>query len=145
MLRSEGPAGSKTRTLWSEKEYGDIELIYDWRLARKAGPPTAVDRCGVVIGGGHGVQLMTDETGTIHTAPAADPTAREAKGMKPPGQWNRYRIRRQGERVTVDLNGVSVLANARVPGLTSPRGPITLRADGGPVEFANIFVRELKG
>ncbi|MBL9141920.1 MAG: DUF1080 domain-containing protein, partial [Phycisphaerae bacterium] len=61
---------------------------------------------------------------------------------KPVGQWNRFVIRMRGDRVNVVLNGVTVIDNARLPGVPAS-GPIALQSHGSPVEFQNIFVRPL--
>ena len=60
-----------------------------------------------------------------------------------PGKWNRFRIRLQGDRLTVNLNGKTVVENAQLPGLPN-KGPIALQHHGAPIEFANIYLRELK-
>jgi hypothetical protein len=60
-----------------------------------------------------------------------------------PGKWNRFRIRMQGDRLTVNLNGKTVIENAQMPGVPA-KGPIALQHHGAPIEFANIYVRELK-
>jgi hypothetical protein len=60
-----------------------------------------------------------------------------------PGKWNRFRIRLQGDRLTVNLNGKTVVENAQMPGLPN-KGPIALQHHGAPIEFANIYLRELK-
>lgn len=61
---------------------------------------------------------------------------------KPVGEWNRFVIRAQGDRVTVSLNGVVVIDQARLEGMPAT-GPIGLQSHGCPVEFQNIFVRPL--
>jgi hypothetical protein len=48
----------------------------------------------------------------------------------------------RGEELTVVLNGVTVIEKARLPGIP-PRGPIALQDHGDPVEFANLYIREL--
>ncbi|MFN4261314.1 MAG: DUF1080 domain-containing protein [Gemmataceae bacterium] len=60
----------------------------------------------------------------------------------PPGRWNRFIITMKGDRLTVDLNGQRVLDNAQLPGVP-PRGPLALQHHGDPIEFANIFIKEL--
>jgi hypothetical protein len=42
----------------------------------------------------------------------------------------------------VKLNGKTVIENARLPGV-APSGPIALQHHGDPIEFANIFIREI--
>jgi hypothetical protein len=60
-----------------------------------------------------------------------------------PGEWNRMFITMVGDRLTVKLNGQTVIENAQLPGV-APRGPIALQHHGDPIEFANLFIRELK-
>lgn len=66
----------------------------------------------------------------------------KAAADRPIGQWNRFHARMKGDRLTVDLNGVRVLDNARLPGVNA-EGPIALQNHGDAIQFANLFVREL--
>jgi len=70
------------------------------------------------------------------------------------GQWNEFEITMKGDRLTVVLNGVTVLDNARLPEVPA-RGPLALQHHGqmkngvwtGPpslVQFRNISIKELK-
>jgi len=61
---------------------------------------------------------------------------------KPIGEWNRFHITMKGDRLTVVLNGKTVIENARLPGVPS-EGPIALQHHGDPIEFANIYIKEL--
>jgi hypothetical protein len=67
----------------------------------------------------------------------------KVRADNPPGQWNRFIITMKGDRLNVELNGKAVIAEARLPGVPL-RGPIGLQHHGDPIEFANIFIRELK-
>ena len=49
----------------------------------------------------------------------------------------------KGDRLTVILNGKTVIENAQLPGVAE-RGPIALQHHGDPIQFANIYVRELE-
>ena len=60
-----------------------------------------------------------------------------------PGRWNRFRIRMVGDRLTVNLNGKTVVESAQLPGVPR-KGPLALQHHGAPIEFANIYVREIK-
>jgi hypothetical protein len=60
----------------------------------------------------------------------------------PIGEWNRFEITMVGDRVTVVLNGQTVIEDAHLPGVAE-RGPIALQAHGGALQFANIYIREL--
>ena len=61
---------------------------------------------------------------------------------RPLGQWNRFEITLIGERVTVVLNGKTVLREALLPGIQKS-GPIALQHHGDHVQFANIYIKEL--
>ncbi|MEK7994135.1 MAG: DUF1080 domain-containing protein, partial [Planctomycetota bacterium] len=61
---------------------------------------------------------------------------------KPPGQWNRFEITAIGDKVTIAVNGKTVIREARLPGLPE-RGPIALQHHGDHVQFANIYIKEL--
>lgn len=59
------------------------------------------------------------------------------------GEWNRFIITMKGDRLTVNLNGKVVIEDAELPGV--PReGPIALQKHDGAIEFANIYIKELK-
>ena len=60
----------------------------------------------------------------------------------PLGKWNRFVITLKGDRVTVVLNGKTIIENAQLPGIAN-RGPIGLQHHNEVVEFANLFIREL--
>lgn len=59
------------------------------------------------------------------------------------GKWNRFVITMQGQRVTVALNGATVIDNAQLPGVPK-RGPIGLQHHNDPVQFRNLYIREFK-
>ncbi|MBM3839123.1 MAG: DUF1080 domain-containing protein [Verrucomicrobia bacterium] len=72
---------------------------------------------------------------------------------KPVGEWNRYEITCRGDRVTVVLNGKTVIENAQLPGIAA-KGPIGLQHHGGKrdgkwisppslLQFKSIYVKEL--
>jgi hypothetical protein len=72
---------------------------------------------------------------------------------RPVGEWNHFEITMRGERVTVVLNGKTVIQNASLPGI-APRGAIALQHHGGKrdgqwssppslLQFKNIYVKEL--
>ncbi|MBI4663683.1 MAG: DUF1080 domain-containing protein [Verrucomicrobia bacterium] len=73
---------------------------------------------------------------------------------KPVGEWNRYEITCRGDRVTVVLNGKTVIDNARLPGIAA-KGAIGLQHHGGKrdgkwvsppslLQFKNIYIKELE-
>lgn len=69
------------------------------------------------------------------------------------GEWNQFEITMRGDRLTVKLNGHTVLDDARLPGIPS-RGRLALQHHGSQrngrwtsppaiVQFRNIYLREL--
>ena len=58
------------------------------------------------------------------------------------GKWNRFEITAIGDRVTVVLNGKTVIRQARLPEIPK-RGAIALQHHGDPIQFANIYIKEL--
>jgi len=60
----------------------------------------------------------------------------------PVGEWNRFEITAVGDKVTVVLNGKTVIKEAKLPDMPA-KGPIALQHHGDPVQFANIYIKEL--
>ncbi len=60
----------------------------------------------------------------------------------PLGSWNRFVITLKADRLTVVLNGQTVIEDAHLPGI-SPRGPIALQMHGSPLQFANLYIKPL--
>ncbi len=70
------------------------------------------------------------------------------------GEWNTFKITMKGEILNVELNGISVIIDAQLPGIPK-KGPIGLQHHGGKnaqgewnsppslVQFRNIYVKEL--
>lgn len=60
---------------------------------------------------------------------------------KPLGEWNRIKIKCEGDRITVWVNGDLVNDGY---GATARRGQIALQAEGAEVEFKGIVLSDLK-
>ena len=65
----------------------------------------------------------------------------EVMAVKPRGQWNRFLLRVKGDRLTVSLNGSAVMKEVHLGSAAPARGLFALFGEGGPVEFANVFVQ----
>ncbi len=91
------------------------------------------------VGSGEVYGYRTD--GNMPPAVRAGVTPTE-KADRPLGEWNRMRIMMRGERLTVVLNGRTVIEGAQLPGVPAD-GPIALQHHGHQVDFANIRIRKL--
>lgn len=58
------------------------------------------------------------------------------------GQWNRFVITMRGQHITVVLNRQTIIDAVPLPDLPS-LGPIGLQHHNDPVQFRNLFIREL--
>ena len=78
----------------------------------------------------------------------------KVKADNPVGEWNTFVITMKGDRLTVELNGKTVLKNAQLPGVPE-RGRLALQHHGGfkngeyspassLMQFRNIYIKELK-
>ncbi|MFJ4965178.1 ThuA domain-containing protein [Streptomyces sp. NPDC088729] len=151
-LHSEGGMGLLT---YQAKELKSYSLKLDWRMAGD-------DNSGVFIGfpssddpwsavnNGYEIQIdATDApdrtTGAVYTFTSADVKARD-RVLRPPGQWNSYEIRVQGERVRVFLNGVKINDFTNTdPARSLKDGYIGLQNHGADdqVSFRDIQLKEL--
>ena len=66
----------------------------------------------------------------------------KVRADRPLGEWNSFTIWMRGDRLSVDLNGKSVIIHARLPSVPG-EGPIALQNHGDPVEFREVYIREL--
>lgn len=92
------------------------------------------------VGSGEVYGYRTDKNQSAEVRAGVTPKVR---ADKPIGEWNRFEITLRGDRLTVELNGHLVIKEARLPGIPA-RGPIALQHHGDAIEFANIYLKELK-
>jgi hypothetical protein len=175
----DGASEARDKHLWTAKEYGDFELICDWRLTGKPvkrkhpvilpSGDEATDAAGKVkevevedagdsgiylrgsrksevniwcrpVGSGELYGYRTDRKLPAEVRQVATPRVR---ADNPPGKWNRFIITLRSDRLTIRLNGKTVIEDAQLPGIPA-KGPIGLQHHGDRVEFTNLFIRELK-
>ena len=154
--------------LTTDKEYGDFELLVDYTMQ-------PLGDSGIYLRGIPQVQIW-DSTEEKKFKLGAD---RGSGGLwnnkreegkyplalmdRPFGEWNHFRIKMIGERVTVELNGKTVVQNAVMDNFFAhrknkgegikangflvdpvpPRGPIQLQTHGSEIRWRNIFIREI--
>ncbi len=112
--------GAGKSILWSTGEWGDFEMICDWKLTdnnSKAGiyvrgRPEGIGRRGYLVPLGEA------------------------------GKWHRAVITVRGTKAEVKVDGHAIETGSSLERLPAS-GPIGLMHDGKAVQFANIFVRKL--
>ena len=103
------------------------------------------------VGSGEVYGYRTDEKMPAAVRAGVTPTKNMDRNI---GEWNQFEITMRGTRLTVRLNGETVIANAELPGIPAS-GPIGLQHHGGKkgdtwssppalVQFRNISISELK-
>jgi hypothetical protein len=92
------------------------------------------------IGSGELYDYRVDKSMPAEVRSGAIP---KVKADSPPGKWNRFLITLEKGRVTVILNGQTVIDRVQLPGIPA-RGPIGLQHHGDPVQFTNLFIKELE-
>ncbi|MFJ8673883.1 ThuA domain-containing protein [Streptomyces sp. NPDC093589] len=142
--------------LWYEaQELGSYSLKLDWKM-------TGDDNSGVFVGfpasddpwsavdKGYEIQIDASDaadrtTGSVYTFQAADIPARDA-ALNPPGAWNTYEIRVEGEHLQLWLNGrkINDFTNTD-PARSLRQGHIGIQNHGADdeVAFRNVRVKEL--
>ncbi len=133
-------------------DYGDFELVADWKIAAYSDsgfylrgspqvqiwdPFTQPTKNGSEVGSGG---LYNNQKNLSRPSKVAD---------KPVGEWNRMRVLMVGEKVHVFLNGELVVNDVTLENYwerTKPiyaTGQIELQAHKSPVWFKNIYLREI--
>ena len=91
------------------------------------------------IGSGEVYGFRTDASMSTEVRAGVTPSE---NADAPIGQWSRFHITMVGDRLTVVLYGKTVISGAQLPNVDA-RGKIALQSHGSPLEFANLFIREL--
>ena len=171
ILKYDGHSEAKDKDLWFSKEYGDMTMIFDWRWGapgpvmkrpvigpdgNETGEQVEVQELdsGIYLRGSSKSQVnlwnwpcgsgevygyRTDKSQPAEVIAGVTP---KVKADKPVGEWNRTMITIQGDRLTVTMNGQTVIENAQLPGIPA-KGKIALQHHGAAIDFANIWVKEL--
>ncbi len=139
----------------TEKDYGDFELLLEYRTVPKADS-------GIYLRGVPQVQIWdyTEKEkfnlgadkgsgGLWNNSPGAPGKDPLVLADKPFGEWNKFRILMTGARVSVWLNDKLVVDHAllenyydrKLPILA--KGPVQLQTHGGEIRWRNVFLREI--
>ncbi len=139
----------------TEKDYGDFELLLEYKTVAKADS-------GIYLRGCPQVQIWdyTDKAkfslgadkgsgGLWNNSPGAPGKDPLVLADKPFGQWNTVRVLMVGARVSVWLNHKLVVDHAILENYfdrktpVPPKGPIQLQTHGGEIRWRSLSVREI--
>lgn len=157
-------AGGPGLWWYRAQSFRDFEMDVEWRvldLSANSGvflrfpPLDRADPDGWRVAVARGYEVQIDERGVdpetglldqpLHLTGAIYRLApAERRTSHPVGRWNRFHIRAEGLRITVELNGVAVSRLAR--DLGRPReGHVGLQAhhEGSRVQFRHLRLRPL--
>jgi hypothetical protein len=114
-------------------------------------------------GGNSGIYLRGRHEVQVEDTPIGEPKSVDMGGVygflvpneaaqKPAGEWQTFDITLIGRRVTVVLNGKSIIVDQTIPGITGGAidskegepGPIYLQGDHTGVEYRNIIITPAK-
>ncbi len=140
----------KGSNLCSVQEYGDFEMLVDWKITKDGDS-------GIYLRGTPQVQIWdtsrTDVGAQVGSGGLYNNQVHPSKPLKVAdnrvGEWNTFRIIMVGEKVSVWLNGELVVDNVTMENYWDrkipifPKGAIELQAHGTDLAFRDIYVREI--
>ena len=136
----------KGQSLCTAKDYRNFELLVDWKIKDKGDS-------GIYLRGTPQVQIWDPKLRKIGSGGLfnnkKNPSKPLALADNPVGEWNTFRIRMVGERVSVWLNGKLVVDNTVLENYWERNKPIyetgqiELQNHGNTLYFRNVFIKEL--
>jgi len=136
----------KGKNLCTAKNYGNFELLVDWKIEPKGDS-------GIYLRGTPQVQIWDAGSRKIGSGGLYNNKKNPSKPLvladNPVGEWNTFRIRMLGEKVSVWLNGKLVVDNTTLENYWErgkpiyKTGSIELQNHGNTLYFRNIFIKEL--
>jgi hypothetical protein len=150
--------------LTTDKDYGDVELLIEYKTVPKADS-------GIYLRTTPQVQIWDSNQkfepknptrrphlgsgGLFNNTPDTPGRDPLVLADRPFGEWNTFRIIQVGERTTVYLNDKLVVDHARLENYWGKQakqsplpplpkaGPILLQTHGGEIRWRNVYVREI--
>ena len=146
VLVFDGKGGS----LCTAKDYGDFELLVDWKILPKGDS-------GIYLRGSPQVQIWDPQVSAPEKGIGSGALFNNKKhpsrplvgADNPVGQWNTFRIRMVGDKVSVWLNDKLVVDDVAMENYWErdepiyPTGQIELQNHGNTLYFKNIYLKEL--
>lgn len=142
--------------LTTEAEYGDFELSLEYKTIAKGDSGIYLRGCPQVqiwdtteAGGKWNLGADKGSGGLWNNSPGAPGKDPLVLADKPFGEWNQVNVTMVGERVTVELNGKTVVRHARLENYFDrkkpvPRtGPIQLQTHGSEIRWRHVVLRPI--
>lgn len=121
-------------------EYSDFELWIGWRAKSRGWRGGLFLRCESNPAGARPwLSLSESDAGKLH-GPDTSGSAAVPGFLKPPGEWNVWRIVAEGPKIGLWCNRQCAWSKGM---LKRDRGKIGLRAEGTPLEFRFLQIREI--
>lgn len=131
--------GGGSPHLATDKEYADFELRFEWRALRAKYNSGLFIRSGRKVGANQ-INLAKGAEGNFING-----KVKGAKAVpdlqKPAGEWNEWRVLAKGDKLTFWCNGKLAWEATE---FKSKKGYIGLQAEGAPIEFRHLRIREIK-
>ncbi len=142
----------KGNNLCTDKQYGDFEMLVDWKLY-----PGPEPDAGIYLRGTPQVQIWDTARVKVGAQVGSGGLYNNKQNPSKPlvvadqkvGEWNTFRIRMIGERVSVWLNGELVTDNVILENYWDRSLPIfsmeqiELQAHGSKVAYRDIYLKEI--
>jgi hypothetical protein len=132
-------SGGGSPHLATTAEYGDFEMRFEWRGTRERYNSGFFIRSGRKVGNNQ-INLAKGSEGNFLGGKLTGAKPVPAL-QKPSMEWNEWRVLVVGDKVTFWCNGELAWEGT---GLATKRGYIGLQAEGAPMEFRNLRIREIK-
>lgn len=133
-------------SLCTDRDYGDFEMLVDWKILEKGDS-------GIYLRGSPQVQIWDTAQWPEGSGGLYNNKENPSKPIKcadnPIKEWNSFRIKMMGDKVTVHLNGELVVDNVTMENYWErdkpiyPTGQIELQNHGNTLWFKNVFIKEL--
>ena len=139
--------GKEANNIYTEQKFQDFKLDVEFNVDPQS-------NSGVYLRGRYEIQILDGfaRPMDVHSQGALYGfIVPSVKADKPAGEWQTYAITLIANRVTVILNGTTIIDNAEVPGITGGAldakekepGPILLQGDHGKVQFRKVRLTPL--
>jgi hypothetical protein len=140
----------KGSSLCTAKDYGDFEMLVDWKILAKGDS-------GIYLRGAPQVQIWDPEVSAPKKGIGSGalfnnqkhPSQPSENADRPVGEWNTFRIRMVGDKVSVWLNDRLVTDNVVMENYwerdkpIDAKGQIELQNHGNTLYFKNLYIKEL--